>query len=248
MDAARKVVMKFRLLQAREADESTAVEERDAFCARLGVPRSALLPHDLLGGENHFDAVTEGVSAVFVGGSGRFGINDDAPWIPSFIDLLGQLADHGFPTFASCFGFQGLCVALGTQVSSDPERSEVGTFDLALTSEGSEDPLFRLLPEQFTGQQGHKDSADTLPRGAVLLARSARCPVQAIRVGGGPVYATQFHPELTVEDQRLRFTRYFDLYCTVYGQERAQKILDGMRPSTAANGLISSFVDLYVSP
>jgi GMP synthase (glutamine-hydrolysing) len=243
VDRKEARVIRFRLLQAREPDEPTALEERDAFCARLGLPREAVVAHDLLHLPTTLAAVTEGVDAVLVGGSGRFGINDDAPWIPAFVDTLGGLSESGFPTFASCFGFQGLCVALGTSVVSDPEMSEVGTFDIQLTAAAADDPLFSALPPRFAGQEGHKDSATGLPNGATLLASSERCPVQAIRVGE-QMYATQFHPELTVDDQLQRFNRYFDLYVEVFGRVRAQEIVDGMRPSPEANGLLRRFAEL----
>ena len=238
--------MRLRLLQAREADEATAAEEYDAFCARLGLPASVLQRHDVLHQETTFARVTDGVDAVLVGGSGRFGINDNAPWIPAFIDTLAALADAEFPTFASCFGFQALCVALGQTVESDPARAEVGTLELQLTAAGSADPLFSGLPGHFSAQQGHKDSATATPTGATCLAQSPRCPVQAIRVGNGPVYATQFHPELSYEDQRLRFSRYYDLYCGIYGPDRTQQILDSIRPSPHANDLLRRFITLYV--
>jgi GMP synthase (glutamine-hydrolysing) len=238
--------MRLRLLQAREADEATAAEERDAFCARLGLPPSMVQQHDVLHQETTFARITDGVDAVLVGGSGRFGINDDAPWIPGFIDVLGALADAEFPTFASCFGFQALCVALGQAVESNPARAEVGTYELQLTAAGAADPLFSGLPKHFSAQEGHKDSAMAPPIGATCLAQSLRCPVQAIRVGDGPVYATQFHPELSHDDQRLRFLRYYDLYCGIYGRDRTQQILDSICPSPHANDLLPRFIDLYV--
>ncbi len=236
--------MRFRLLQAREPDEVTAHEERCAFASRLNIPVSELSPYDLLAGTATADAVTAGVDAVLVGGSGRFGINDDAPWITPFLDTLGELVNLGFPTFASCFGFQGLCVAMGTPVVADQRQAEVGTFEMACTTAAADDPLFGDLPARFNAQAGHKDSASGLPATGTLLARSKRCAVQAVRLGDGLVYATQFHPELSAEDNRLRFRRYLDLYQGVFGRERAHQILDEMSPSPEANDLLPRFAQL----
>ncbi len=54
------------------------------------------------------------------------------------------------------------------------------------------------LPEVFDAYVGHKEALHATPPGAVLLATSGPCPVQAFRVGRN-VYATQFHPELDAE-------------------------------------------------
>jgi len=72
---------------------------------------------------------------------------------------------------------------------------DVGTVRVRLTAAGRSDPLLAELPEEFDAFTGHKEAVSELPGGAVLLASSADCPVQAFRVGAN-VYATQFHPEL----------------------------------------------------
>ena len=66
---------------------------------------------------------------------------------------------------------------------------------MTLTAAGEADPLFEGVPSDFAAYGGHKEAMVTLPNGAVQLATSAACPVQAFRVGSN-VYATQFHPEL----------------------------------------------------
>jgi len=231
---------RFRLLQARDPGEITRREERAAFAEKLRVPVDHVIPHDLLTNSHQLDAVRAGVDAVLVGGSGRYGIQDDAPWIQGFIDLLGELAATDTPTFASCFGFQGLVMALGGQVASVPARSEVGSFELQLTPQAHEDPLFQGLPDRFWAQMGHKDCATVFPEGAVHLARSERCPYQALRVGA-KVYATQFHPELSEEDNRLRYERYYQEYSLAFGADKAHAILDSFRPSEPSSELLHRF-------
>ena len=108
--------------------------------------------------------------------SGAFSVLDDEPWIHSFIDLLGHIADQGFPTFASCFGFQGMILALGGEVIHDEPNAEVGSFVLETTQAAKNDPLFASLPATFVAQEGHKDRAQTLPAGVTNMARSERCP------------------------------------------------------------------------
>lgn len=230
----------YRLLQARDPDEPVRAEERAAFADKLGVPLERVVPYDLLSRSARYDEVVDGVDAVLVGGSGRYGINDDAPWLRPFVDLLGELAAHDFPTFASCFGFQGLVVALGEAVISDPDGAEVGTFEVQRCAEAEGDPLFGDLPERFPAQCGHKDRAVALPAGAVHLVRSERCPYQALRLGRR-VYATQFHPELSQADNRQRFQRYFREYQAAFGEEEARSILDAFQPSPAASSVLPRF-------
>lgn len=232
--------LRFRLLQARTPDEVVRAEEVEVFAARLGVHRDAILPFDVLSCRPTHAAITDGVDAVLVGGSGRFSIYDDAPWLPSFVEALGELAARQFPTFASCFGFQGLVVALGGEVIADPDGAEVGSYDLELTAEGASDPLFSALPPRFVAQEGHKDRATAMPEGAVWLARSERCPYQALRIGE-VVYATQFHPELTRADNRLRFSRYLREYSAGRSETEARAWMEGFRPSAEANGLLARF-------
>ena len=78
------------------------------------------------------------------------------------------------------------------------------------------DPLFGVLPPRFDAFVGHKEAVSRLPEGAVLLAGSATCPVQAFRLGRR-VYATQFHPELDVEGLVHRLTIYRDHGYTAAG-------------------------------
>lgn len=234
-------MVRYRLLQARASDDPVREEERLAFAQKLGVEIGQVLTYDLLLGEANYAQVTEGVDAVLVGGSGEFGVLDRVSWMPAFLSTMKSLAEHGFPTFASCFGFQALCKALGGSVQTLGERAEIGSYDLELTQSGRQDPLFGRLPHAFVAQEGHKDSVVTIPDGCVPLARSARCEHQAVRVAGTLVYATQFHPELNDGEQRARFSRYFDIYKAIFGEARARAILDEMRPSTEANDLLAAF-------
>jgi len=237
-------VTRFRLLQARVAGDPVRTEEHLAFATRLEVPPEAIAPFDLIEGEISLDAVTENVDAVLVGGSGAYSVLQDEVWLHRFIDLMGTIAEVGFPTFASCFGFQALVLALGGEISSDTRHAEVGSFEVSLAKAGREDPLFRHLPDRFVAQQGHKDHAPRIPSRTVNLAASERCPHQAIRVIGAPVYATQFHAELTREDNLTRFRRYFDMYRAAYGSSEAHEMLDRFLPSPEANGLLRRFRDL----
>src|SRR5205814_10303051 len=83
----------------------------------------------------------------------------------------------------------------------------VGCVSVTLTPGGRADPLLAGLPGTFDAFAGHKEAISKLPGHAVLLARSAACPVQAFRVGAN-VYATQFHPELDMAGLSTRIEVY----------------------------------------
>lgn len=240
--------MRFRLLQARRPGDPVREEEREVFAARLGVPIAQVIPHDLLSDPLHLPALTDGVDAVLVGGAGEFGVNDDTPWMHPFIDALGGLAESGFPLFASCFGFQGLVVALGGSVQTDEQRAEVGTFELRLTDAGLRDPLFTGLPERFLVQLGHKDHAIVWPSALTLLARSERCPFQAARFGDHPVYATQFHPELTYRDNLHRLRRYRVQYTRSLGEDGYREVERGFAESPHNSTPLERFAALLGAP
>lgn len=236
--------MKFRLLQARNPNDPVRQREQDSFMEHLDLEAHELEVLDVLNGETTFEGATKGVDAVVVGGSGDYSITDNHFWIPSFIKTLGELAEAGFPVFASCFGFQGMVIALGGRVQRDEEAAEVGSFDVELLGNAEKDPLFQDLPDQFLVQQGHKDRAIELPEGVTLLAKSERCPYQAIRVDGRPIYATQFHPELTGDENKKRFVRYYDNYVDALGQRRTDEIMNSFKESPIANQLLKNYKSL----
>jgi GMP synthase (glutamine-hydrolysing) len=232
--------LRFLLLQARNPDDRVRDEERHAFAQRLEVADEQIIQADIFRDEVSPQRLQD-VDALLVGGAGEYSVLDDDDGIRACISLLTHAAEHGFPTFGSCFGFQALVVGLGGEVVLDEERAEVGTYPLDRTPAAADDPLFSSLPPQFLAQLGHKDRATRMPDGVVNLARSDRAPHQALVVPGSPVYATQFHPELTWMDNRQRFERYMDHYGKLFGAVEAQRLLDAHKPSPEANTLLRRF-------
>jgi len=113
---------------------------------------------------------------------------------PAIAALLDDVVGRDFPFLGACYGIGTLGLHQGGLVDrSWPEP--VGPLSVTVTPEGEADPLFAGVPRDFAAYGGHKEAMVRLPPGAVQLATSAACPVQAFRVGRN-VYATQFHPEL----------------------------------------------------
>jgi GMP synthase (glutamine-hydrolysing) len=152
-------------------------------------------------------------SAILIGGSGAFHIYDKVDWIErALVYFSGLLRRIDRPILGMCFGHQALLKASGAQVGNDPEREELGTYELEVTEEGRSDQLFGELPERFYVQLGHVDRAFDLPQGWLGLASSESQPYQAVRLSGYPVWGFQFHAELRMEDNLHRVRHYADHY------------------------------------
>jgi GMP synthase (glutamine-hydrolysing) len=188
-----------------------AAHERGCFADRSGLPLDAVDVHAMPTGRPTADQLRR-YDVIFFGGSGAFSVLDDVPWIRDGLDTLREVVELRVPAWASCFGFQGLSLAMGGQVVADVDRQELGSVQLSLTAAGRADPVIGVLPATFWAQQGHHDHVDGLPAGVTLLATGTAIANQAFKVDGAPFYASQFHPELTSRTTLDRFLYYRALY------------------------------------
>ncbi|MBM7505758.1 glutamine amidotransferase [Agromyces aurantiacus] len=115
---------------------------------------------------------------------------------------LARLAERALatdhPVMFTCYGIGVLTRVLGGTVDT-LHGEQASAVEITLTDEGRADPVVGGLPVRFDALVGHKEATGRLPPDAVLLARSAGCPVQVYRAGAN-VYATQFHPEVSTAD------------------------------------------------
>ena len=238
------MALKILLLQARNHGDLAKAEERQSFAERAGLDLEQIVPHDLLAGPPTVAQVLRH-DAMMVGGSGDYYVSkENLPRFGEVLDLLREVVERGHPTFASCFGFQLMVRALGGQIIFDPTAMEVGTYELTLTDAGRQDELLGSLPSRFMAQLGRKDRAAEMPEGSLHLASSERAPFQAFRISGQPIWATQFHPELTGEENRLRFDRYRQGYGSVMSEAEQQLTLSRFRASPETETLIARFLAL----
>ena len=180
-----------------------------------------------------------------VGGSGDFYLSQgDLPFQEDTLDFLAQVVERGHPMFASCFGYQCLILALGGELTYDPQNTELGTLDIHLTPDGSEDELFGILPPTFAGQLGHKDRAIHMPQGIPNLAFSDRCALQALRVPGKLIWATQFHPELDRDANYGRFKRYLEGYARAMSPDEVARAHLHYRESPESAQLLPAFLEI----
>lgn len=139
-----------------------------------------------------------GYSALVVLGGGMGAYDDErAPWLPRLRALLAEAVRTELPTLGICLGAQLLAAATGGRVSA-AEMPEYGSQLVAKRQAAADDPLFRELPITPDVLQWHVDEVSELPPGAVLLAASPACEVQAFRMGR-LAWGLQFHIETTPE-------------------------------------------------
>ena len=123
------------------------------------------------------------------------------PWLVAEKQAIREaVADRGMPYLGLCLGHQLLGEALGGRVGP-MAQPEVGILDVELTQAGTRDPLLAGLPARFKALQWHGAEVAEAPAGAVVLAHSPACGIQAIRVGRH-AYGVQYHVELTADTVR----------------------------------------------
>lgn len=200
------------LVSLRDPSDPMAEQERACFATRAALPLANVDLHPMVSGRPD-RAALRAYDGIFFGGSGAYSVLDDVAWIRDGMRLCVDVVEERIPAFASCFGFQGLALVLGGEVNRDDARQELGAYELALTDEGARDPVLGGLPRRFWAQEGHHDHVDRLPPGVTLLATGSPATWnQAFKVDGAPFWASQFHPELTVETTVQRFLYYAALY------------------------------------
>jgi len=236
--------LKILLLQARDAGDHAKADERQSFADRAGVSLDQVVSYDLLDGPPSLNHIRKH-DTVTVGGSGDYYVSKgNLPDFDGLLSVLREVVDVGHPVFASCFGFQLIVQALGGEIILDTARTEVGTYLLELKDAGAEDELFKFLPRRFRAQLGHKDQARRLPSNSILLASSDNSPYQAIRFPGKPIWATQFHPELTGAENRARFLHYLKGYVKYMDDGEQERTLSRFDESPEAEQLIPRFLKL----
>lgn len=145
------------------------------------------------------------VDAVIIGG-GPMGVYEiDKPeynFLKKAEEYLLRAVDSGKPVLGICLGHQLLAHSLGGVVVRQEDQAEFGWTQISLSDEGKKDSLFLGCEAEFISFESHNDQVVTLPENTKLLARSARCPIQAFKLEGYLVWGVQFHPEVQTERGR----------------------------------------------
>ena len=116
------------------------------------------------------------------------------PWLTVEKTVIRRWVASGTrPFLGVCLGHQLLADALGGRVGP-MDRPEVGVVDIEIEPAAVVDPLFCRLGRRVPGLQWHSAEVQSVPDGAVVLATTPACAVQAFRVGPC-AWGLQFHVE-----------------------------------------------------
>jgi GMP synthase (glutamine-hydrolysing) len=235
----------FLLLTSR-ADDHLAEQERAGFLRITGLDPSDVVHVRIEQGPfTPLDA--RSYSGVVLGGS-PYTVTD--PQQSKSLDqrrvedeltvLIRELVDDGVPYLGLCYGIGVTSLSLGGVV--DRRFGEpVGTTTVHVTEAGRQDRVMRSLPDSFTAFVGHKEACSEPPDGAVVLATSGPCPVQAYRIGESG-YVTQFHPELEIETFVNRIHAYAHL--GYFRPDEKDTLIERARSAdvSSAHGVLRGFV------
>jgi GMP synthase (glutamine-hydrolysing) len=236
--------MKPVLISLRDPDDPMATQELRCFQESAHLPglikiHAAATPLD--------DRLLNSYDLFFFGGSGAYSVLDSHGWVRNMLDFLVRVVDAKKPAWASCFGFQGLALALGGEVNRDDDRQELGAFPIELTPQGMKDTLFGTLPPVFPAQLGHHDHVDRLPSGVTLLATGQKIYNQAFKVDGAPFWATQFHPELRKATTLERWNYYREHYADEEKAREIDAIFEQSPDTEVVQGVLARFVEQFKS-
>ena len=101
--------------------------------------------------------------------------------------------DLGVPILGICYGMQTLAEQMGGHVVS-VDQKEFGHSELEVVSDSI---LFSGLDKKVNVWMSHGDQVQDLPDDFNLLASTLTAPIAAMQHKTLPIYAIQFHPEVT---------------------------------------------------
>ena len=116
--------------------------------------------------------------------------------------------DLGVPILGICYGMQTLAEQMGGHVIS-VDQKEFGHSALEVVSESI---IFKNLNKKINVWMSHGDQVQDLPDDFVLSASTASAPIAAMEHKNLPIYAIQFHPEVTHTDDGQKILENFIFY------------------------------------
>lgn len=128
------------------------------------------------------------------------------PFLKVENQFIQDILKYKIPFLGICLGSQLLAKAAGAKVVKSPVK-EIGWYNVQLTKEGLQDPLFKDFKQDEPIYHWHGDMFE-IPSQGKLLATAEGCPHQALKVGEN-AYGLQFHVEVT--DKSIK--EWCDEYC-----------------------------------
>ena len=153
---------------------------------------------------NKMPVLDTGVKALILSGS-PFSVKQEEALRPELDAVIGKL-----PILGICYGAQYLADHFGGRVERSNKR-EYGKAHLNIL-EGN-DPFLQSIPQQSQVWMSHADTILEIPEQFECLAGTESIPVAAFRSRmdsfKAPVYAIQFHPEVTHSLHGLQLLKNF---------------------------------------
>ena len=101
--------------------------------------------------------------------------------------------DLNIPLLGICYGMQTLAEQMGGQVISS-DNKEFGHAEVLLKADST---LFKDLEQTLNVWMSHGDQVQDLPDNFSLVASTDSAPIAAMQHQTKPIFALQFHPEVT---------------------------------------------------
>lgn len=149
-------------------------------------------------------AINEVAGALITGSAAM--VTERAAWSEQTAGWIRNAMDAELPMFGVCYGHQLMAHALGGRVDYLEGGREIGTLPINLLPDAATDPIISALPAQFRAHTTHEQSVIEAPKGATVLARSARDPHHLIRYSPHAL-SVQFHPEFNADIMRAYIQR-----------------------------------------
>ena len=241
-----KKKLKFLLLQARKENDLMITNELNCFSRILKTNKDLFTIKDLTR-DKIKESYIKKFDVVLVGGSGDYSVAHGGYFMKQTLNIMQYLVSSSKETFASCWGFQAIAKAMGGEVVHDLKLAELGTISLKLTNEGKKDPIFGKMPNTFFCQMGHEDIVIKKPKDSIILASSKRIKIEAFRFKEKPIYCTQFHPELRVEDLKIRMNTYPKYVEKILGISQQEFIENRCFEAKETELLLTRFINFYFS-
>ena len=157
----------------------------------------------------------------------------------------------GIPILGICYGMQTLAEQMGGHVISSDQK-EFGHSELTIVKDSV---LFKNLKEQINVWMSHGDQVQDIPDEFDLIAATETAPISAMEHINLPIYAIQFHPEVThTEDGKIILDNFIFEICGASSEwvmgdlitQRIQEIKEKVQTNKVLLGL-SGGVDSSVT-
>ncbi|MGM9925464.1 MAG: glutamine amidotransferase [Bacillus sp. (in: firmicutes)] len=162
------------------------------------IRNAGIAPEDVIVAENLASLPDlKEIAAIIITGSHAMA-TDCGEWALQLMDWLREIRHKRIPTLGICYGHQLIAQAFGGTVAAHPHGTEIGTTEIELTEEGSQNRLLAILPDTFHAHVAHSQTVLTLPEDARNLASNAFEPHHAFAIDNH-IWGVQFHPEFSAD-------------------------------------------------